>query len=176
MTIRKKFRHLRMIWRRLRYRAWGVHHSSYLGKNCSLHPSLQMGAFGYIGPSADVPAGVTMGNYVMIGPELLITGADHRYDEPGVAMIFSGRPAPQDIVIEDDVWIGARVTLIKGVRIGRGAVVAAGAVVTHDVPRYTIVGGVPARPIRKRFGEADRKKHDAYLAQQPYEGTYCGPV
>jgi acetyltransferase-like isoleucine patch superfamily enzyme len=176
MTLRKTFRRFRMVWRRMLYRAWGVHHTSYLSKYCSLHRSLQMGAYGYIGPHSVVPSGVTMGNYVMIGPELLITGADHRFDEPGVAVIFSGRPDPRDVVIEDDVWIGARVTLIKGVRVGRGAVIAAGAVVTKDVQPYTIAGGVPARPIRQRFDETEREEHDAYLAQPPHEGTYCEPI
>jgi acetyltransferase-like isoleucine patch superfamily enzyme len=109
----------------------------------------------------------------MIGPELLITGADHRFDEPGVAVIFSGRPEPEACVIEDDVWIGARVTVLKGVRIGRGAIVAAGALVSRDVPPYTIVGGVPARPIRLRFDEEQQKIHDAYLALPPHEGRYC---
>lgn len=175
-SLRHTLRQARIAWRRLRYRAWKVHPTSYLAKNCSIHQSLRMGAYGYIGPGAVVPSGVEMGNYVMIGPELLITGIDHRFDEPGVAVIFSGRPAPQDCVIEDDVWIGARAILLKGVRIGRGAVVAAGAVVTKDVPPYTIVGGVPARPIRQRFDEAERKQHDAYLAQPPHEGTYCEPI
>jgi acetyltransferase-like isoleucine patch superfamily enzyme len=165
-----------MTWRRLRHRAWGVHPTSYLGKNCAIHHSLQMGAYGYIGPGSVLPSGVIMGNYVMIGPDLLITGNDHRFDELGLAVIFSGRPDPQDCVIEDDVWIGARATLLKGVHIGRGAVIAAGAVVTRDVPSYTIVGGVPARPIRQRFSEADREKHDAYLALPPHEGTYCEPI
>jgi maltose O-acetyltransferase len=53
------------------------------------------------------------------------------------------------VVIEDDVWLAARVTVLKGVRIGRGAVVAAGAVVTKDVPPCTLVGGVPARIIKQ---------------------------
>lgn len=176
MSLRKTLRRVRMNWRRLRYRAWGVHPTSYLAKNCNLDRSLQMGAYGYIGPHSVVPSGVTMGNYVMIGPELLVTGADHRFDEPGVAVIFSGRPDPRDVVIEDDVWIGARATLIKGVRVGRGAVIAAGAVVTRDVPPYTIVGGVPARPIRLRFDEAEQKRHNAYLNLPPHEGTYCEPI
>jgi acetyltransferase-like isoleucine patch superfamily enzyme len=57
-------------------------------------------------------------------------------------------PLAKPVVIEDDVWIAARVTVLKGVRIGRGAVIAAGAVVTKDVPPYTVVGGVPAKVIR----------------------------
>jgi len=61
------------------------------------------------------------------------------------------------IKIGSDVWIGARVTIIDGVSIGNGAIVAAGAVVTHDVEPYSIVGGVPAKEIRKRFNEEQIK-------------------
>ncbi len=62
------------------------------------------------------------------------------------------------IVIEDDVWIGARATILGGVTIGRGAIVAAGAVVTKSVPPFTIVAGVPAKPLKIRFDEATIKK------------------
>jgi virginiamycin A acetyltransferase len=58
-----------------------------------------------------------------------------------------------DIVIDNDVWIGYEAVIMAGVHIGNGAIIAARAVVTKDVPPYTIVGGVPARPIRKRFDE-----------------------
>ncbi|MBN4056316.1 hypothetical protein JYT20_01205 [Rhodothermus sp. AH-315-K08] len=58
-----------------------------------------------------------------------------------------GKTSP--IVIEDDVWLATRATILRGVRIGRGAVVAAGAVVTKDVEPYTLVAGVPAKQIRK---------------------------
>jgi acetyltransferase-like isoleucine patch superfamily enzyme len=135
-----------------------------------------MGAYGYIGPHAVIPSGVTMGHYVMIGPSFLITGADHRFDLPGVAAIFSGRPDAERCYIEDDVWIGARVTVMKGVRIGRGALIAAGAVVTKDVPPYAIMGGVPARQIRQRFNESQQRQHDAYLKLPPHEGEYCEPL
>lgn len=62
-----------------------------------------------------------------------------------------------DIIVEDDVWIGFRATILSGVRIGQGAVVAAGAVVTRDVPPYAIVGGVPAKVIGYRFPEPLRE-------------------
>jgi acetyltransferase-like isoleucine patch superfamily enzyme len=176
MRLRPTLRRIRMVLRRLRYRAWKVHPTTYLALNCQIHPSFRMGPFGYIGPGADIPVGVEMGKYVLIGPSLLITGGDHRFDRPGVAMVFSGRAEPKPCILEDDVWIGARVTILKGVRVGRGSIVAAGAVVTRDVPPYSIVGGVPARVIRPRFNDEEIRKHDAYLALPAQEGDYCGPL
>ena len=63
-----------------------------------------------------------------------------------------------DIVIDNDVWIGYEAVIMAGVHIGNGAIIAARAVVTKDVPPYTIVGGVPARPIRTRFDEETIRK------------------
>lgn len=63
-----------------------------------------------------------------------------------------------DIVIEDDVWIGYRSTILSGIHIGRGAIIAAGSVVTKNIPPYAIVGGVPARVLRYRFSENVIKK------------------
>jgi acetyltransferase-like isoleucine patch superfamily enzyme len=176
MSLRKKMRQVKVLILRLKYRARDVHPTSYLACGSRLNPALKMGAFGYIGPGSVVPRGVEIGKYVMIGPELLITGNDHRFDESGTAVIFSGRPAPKTCVVEDDVWIGARVTILMGVRVGRGAVVAAGAVVTRDVAPYTIIGGVPARLIKQRFGVEAQKTHDAYLALPAHEGEYCETI
>lgn len=64
------------------------------------------------------------------------------------------------VVIEDDVWVGTRAIILAGVTIGRGAVVAAGAVVTKSVPPYAIVGGNPARILRMRWSEADIIEHE----------------
>lgn len=174
--MRRYLRKLKVLLLRIRYRAKGVHSTTYLASGSRIHPSLAMGAFGYIGPRASISSGVEAGKYVMVGPELLITGQDHNFDKPGVAVIFSGRPERSKCLIEDDVWIGARVTIMLGVTIGRGAIIASGAVVTRDVPPYTIVGGVPARPIKKRFDEEEVRAHDAYLALPPYEGDYCDPM
>ena len=68
---------------------------------------------------------------------------------------FAPQPAPQQpyTVIGSDVWVGFGASIIGGVRIGHGACIAAGAVVTHDVEPYTVVAGVPAKPIRKRFSD-----------------------
>ena len=67
------------------------------------------------------------------------------------------------MVIEDGCWIGANVTILKGVTIGRGSVVAAGAVVTRSCPPYSIVGGVPARVIKPRFTAEEIEEHESLL-------------
>ena len=87
--------------------------------------------------SVRIGANCAIGNYSLVMDSDFHTVGDH-----------TQWPEAKPVVIEDDVWLGARVTVLKGVTIGRGAVVAAGAVVTKDVPPDTLVGGVPARFIR----------------------------
>ena len=92
---------------------------------------------------------IIIGKNVRIGQYVLIMDNDFHQVNDHFA---DGKKSP--IIIEDDVWIAAKATVLKGVRIGKGAVVAAGAVVTRDVPPYTLVGGVPAKPIRNLKSEA----------------------
>jgi acetyltransferase-like isoleucine patch superfamily enzyme len=129
-----------------------------------------MGPFGYMGPFAEIPSRVTMGKFVIIGHNLLIIGKDHNFDRPGVAVIFSGRPVSEATTIEDDVWIGARVMIMRGITIGRGSIIAAGSVVTRDVAAYSIMAGVPARLVRKRFDEGEATIHDMFLSQNAKQG------
>ena len=97
-------------------------------------------------------AEVTMGDWVMIGPHVLISTVNHplsprgRRNRLGVA---------KPVRIGDDVWIGGHATILPGVTIGDGAVVAAGAVVTKDVPPYTVVAGVPARVVKEIEDDLD---------------------
>lgn len=92
----------------------------------------------------DGRSGLTIGANVSISEEVMLLSLEHDPNSPE----FATRGGP--VVIEDYVFIGARATILPGVRVGKGAVVAAGAVVTKDVPNYQIVGGVPARPIGQR--------------------------
>lgn len=111
---------------------------------------------------------VIIGHHVMFGPEVTIRGGNHRIDILGryMADIKDHEKEPSNdlgVVIEDDVWVGTRAVILAGVRIGTGAVVAAGAVVTKSVPPYAIVGGNPARVIRMRWSEADIEEHKRLL-------------
>jgi acetyltransferase-like isoleucine patch superfamily enzyme len=91
--------------------------------------------------------GVTIGDRVYTSPFTQIIAVNHVFDDPSRPFVEQGITA-EGIVIEDDVWLGAGAVITDGVRVGKGAVVAAGAVVTKDVPPHTVVGGVPARPIK----------------------------
>lgn len=99
---------------------------------------------------------VRIGCYVMVGPQCGFFPYQHRMDDLSEPMCKQELFSKGDIVIEDDVWFGAGVKVMDGVRVGRGAVVGANAVVTHDIPPYCIVVGVPARIIGKREGETSQ--------------------
>ena len=102
--------------------------------------------------------GVTIGNRVYTSPFTQIIAVNHVFDDPGSSFVEQGITA-EGIVIEDDVWLGSGAVITDGVRIGKGAVVAAGAVVTTDVAPHTVVGGVPAKPIKQIDGIAPARHH-----------------
>jgi acetyltransferase-like isoleucine patch superfamily enzyme len=114
--------------------------------------------------------GVTIGNDCLIGPGVKIWSANHRVQDPDV-LIFAQGYDHAPVVLEEDVWLGANAVVLPGVRIGRGAVVAAGAVVTKDVPPMTVVGGVPAKPIGLRAGQGHER---ADGSETRPDGSYSG--
>lgn len=109
-----------------------------IGNNCGI------GSFSFIG----CQGGVYIGNDVIIGPSLKIFTENHNYDNPNVLIRLQGTNR-NSVVIEDNVWIGANVTILAGIRINKGAVIAAGSIVTKDVQQSALVAGVPAKYIRK---------------------------
>lgn len=118
------------------------------------HAGIRIGRDSLVGEYSVIrgQGGVTIGDRVYTSPFTQIIAVNHVFDDPGRPFIEQGITA-QGIVIEDDVWLGSGAVVTDGVHIGKGAVVAAGAVVTRDVAPHTVVGGVPAREIRKITGE-----------------------
>jgi acetyltransferase-like isoleucine patch superfamily enzyme len=110
-----------------------------IGRQCSIH------SFSVIYGDG----GVTIGDRVRIATHVVIVPNNHNFDDLSKDIYEQG-VTRQEIVIGDDVWIGARATILAGVTIGNHSVIAAGAVVTKDVPPDSVVAGVPARIIRKR--------------------------
>ncbi len=115
-------------------------------------------------------ADVVIRDYVVFGPEVLVITGNHRTDIIGQYILNirdEQKKAENDqpIVFEGDNWIGARAIILKGVNVGFGSIVGAGAVVTKDVPDFAIVGGVPAKIIGYRFNENDGKKHRELLGK-----------
>jgi maltose O-acetyltransferase len=117
---------------------------------------ISIGERSYIGYDSFWVAGaaIKVGNYVSVGHKVEFYTSDHDPDDPA----FARRDAPIDI--GDYVWIGSRSTILKGVTIGRGAVVAAGSVVTKDVEPFAIVGGHPAKFLRMRGATEFTYSHD----------------
>lgn len=129
----------------------------------------------YIGKGATIyttRAKVDIKAHFISGPGLTIVTGDHM---PMLGKTFDSvsdrdkneydikHDFDKNVLIEEDVWCGANVTILKGVTVGRGSIIAAGAVVTRDIPKYSIVGGVPARIIRKRLSDEEIKLHEEKL-------------
>jgi acetyltransferase-like isoleucine patch superfamily enzyme len=98
-----------------------------------------------------------IGADTMLAAQCFIGGGRYRvHGRTDVPM--AEQPEPRlGVVIEDDCWLGAGVVVVDGVRVGRGSVVGAGAVVTHDVEPFSVVTGVPARRVGMRSGDTDKK-------------------
>ena len=93
---------------------------------------------------------VSIGNNVLIAPEVYVLHSGHCYERTDISMLEQGETFYPLTIIEDDVWIGARSIILPGRKIGKGAIVAAGSVVVKDVESYSIVGGNPAYLIKYR--------------------------
>lgn len=102
--------------------------------------------------NASVGGEIKIGRWCIIGPNVVMRTAGHKFDNPNEFIRKQGH-VMLDIILGDDVWVGANAVILGGVRVGKGAVIGAGAVVTKDVPPFGIAVGVPARVIKYRGGE-----------------------
>lgn len=137
-------------YRRFFYRLFGMR----ISKGSTIHTGLRLynpfniviGEDSIVGENVvlDGRDRLSIGNHVSIASEAMIYNSEHDIHDPNF------RPVNAPVVIQDYVFIGPRAIILPGVTVKKGAVVAAGAVVTKDVEEYTVVGGVPAKPIRER--------------------------
>jgi acetyltransferase-like isoleucine patch superfamily enzyme len=139
----------------------------YCSSSSTIAQDLIAGEYSFINHHCDICPRVRIGNYTILGPYVMITGDDHIFNCVGVPIYFSGRPKLRETIIADDVWVGARAIILTGTAIGRGAIVAAGSVITKTVNPYEIVAGVPARKIRDRFSPDEIIKHNQILDKKP---------
>ena len=122
--------------------------SSHIGRNVNIDKGAYVmqdtviGDNSGIGVNCEICYGLTIGNNVMMGPECLFYSNNHKFNRE--TLKYEGYTEVNPIVIEDDVWIGRRAIIMGGVRVGKGAVIGAGAVVTKDVPPYCVAAGNPA--------------------------------
>lgn len=110
-------------------------------KNTLFSSELRIGNNSGIGRNCRLYGPISIGDYVMMGQECVMETANHSHDRIDIPMALQGYEEVCPIVIEDDVWIGERTIILPGVTIGKGAICAAGSVVTKSVPPYSIVGG-----------------------------------
>ena len=110
---------------------------------------IRIGSGSGLGVNASVHGPLRIGENVMMGPDVTILSQTHIIDRVDIPMGQQGM-REAEVVIGNDVWIGMRVVIMPGVKVGNGVVIGAGAVVTKDIPDYAIVGGVPAKIIKFR--------------------------
>lgn len=125
-------------------------HNVNLQKNAVFSTRLEIGDNSSIGIDCFVQGKVKIGANVMMGPQVLIYTQNHSHERTDIPMIQQGYEKEKMVCIEDDVWIGSRVTILPGVTIGKGSIIGASAVVTKDVPEYSIVAGNPATVVKCR--------------------------
>lgn len=113
--------------------------------------NVEIGDYSGIGANCVVPNNIIIKKYVMMAPWVHILSNNHTFSDTEKPMCFQGYTKKETpTIIDDDCWLGTRVILTHGHHIGRGSILAAGAVVTKDVEPYSIVGGNPAKLIKKR--------------------------
>jgi chloramphenicol O-acetyltransferase type B len=168
MILRSK-RVIRRFWTLMYWGLWKTGRGTYCVGRSKISKDLETGSYCYFGYGCRIAKNVVMGNYVLFGPEVIVAGGDHSMNQDGVPCIFTARPEVPRTRIGHDVWVGTRAIIMAGVEIGDGAIVGAGSVVTHDVPAFSVVAGVPSKVIKKR-PISDERGHLAMASLGRFKG------
>lgn len=123
-----------------------IKHGAYFGDG----RNIVMGEYSQLGIDCKVENDLVMGDYVLMGPEVVIYSSMHEYKDINSPIMMQGAKDEESVVIGNDVWIGLRCVIMPGVKIADHVIIGSYAAVTHDVPEYAIMGGIPAKIIRYR--------------------------
>lgn len=124
-----------------------VERGAFFGKGIDI----EIGDYSGIGVNANIPGDTIIGNYVMMGPNVIIFPHNHEFKDLDTPMMFQGRTTKVRTVIGDDVWIGQNVMITPGRHIAKGSIIAAGCVLSKDFPEYSVIGGNPSRILKSRI-------------------------
>ena len=167
--------------RKLIYRRYQIGEGFHSGIRVRLwaRQKLEIGRNFYIGRDSFIETDAVIGDNVIFANRVALIGKyDHHYQQLGVAMRdassirddnYNWLGLSSTIVIEDDVWIGYNCTILSGVKIGKGSIIAAGSVVIKDVASYSIYGGVPAHKIKNRFSSTEDMSEHIKLYDLRYQ-------
>ncbi len=142
-----------------------IRKNAYFGSGAEI----EIGDFSEIGLNAYINRDIKIGSHVLMGQNVTIFSVNHEFEDPDTPIHHQGHRERTPAIIEDDVWIGANVVILPGVRIGRGAVIGACSLVAHDVPPLAVVCGNPARVVRQRgsrFKPGQRPTHRIIAADE----------
>lgn len=122
-----------------------------IGRKAIFSKNIVIGNNSGIGEKCEILGKCTIGDNVLMAPECIIYTRNHNFMDKNELIVNQGVTEEFPVVIGNDVWIGRRVIILPGVNIGNGAIIAAGSVVTKDVPPYTLVGGNPSKIIKEQY-------------------------
>jgi len=160
---------------KVKYRKYSIGSNFHAGRGVNLwaKSSLTIGNNFYIGRYSQIECDAKIGDNVLFANYVAVIGKyDHNYEQIGVPIRLASQIKDKDynwkglnskVIIEDDVWIGYGSVILSGVTISKGSIIAAGSIVTTNVPPYSIVAGNPAKFIKQRFSKENQIEHEKNL-------------
>lgn len=159
--------HLRFPWVEYQGFVRVMKNTSFAKMKIKIGHNVQFGEY------CNIASNVEFGSNILMAGRVCFVGKyDHEFTTPGTYIWYGERGDDGFCYVEDDVWIGHGVIIVGGIKIGKGSIIAAGSVVTKDIPSCEIWGGVPAIKLKNRFNsEADKQNHLDYLKLKKNENS-----